>query len=240
MVQKWKNFQKIFLLTNSSAFLDAHLSSDKAEFVSTISANSPDTFFLDVTRKQNTTATSALVSNVNIKVMNDLTGEEIVTDNFAQKWLIPTTITKNTGVYRALLIADDGVSGEITFSVTAGQISQISLKPVSEMMVKGSDTLVTLALEDSNGNSVSPNVYSVELSVENGSIIDANGNFVKNLRLDIFDSFLTFTLHADNAGTTKISAKVTDNTPASKKEFTTQKDLMIFDEAKVRLQFETP
>ena len=98
---------------------------------------------------------------------------------------IPDAITKNPGTYRAILNGEDGVAGELTFSVVSGKFSQISLAPVSTMIVKDSTTLVTLSLQDQLGNAVTPDLYSVELSVE-WCDLNAAGDAVQKLSLDIF------------------------------------------------------
>lgn len=126
----------------------------------------------------------------------------------------------------------------MTFSVSAGEISQIKIIPASTMIVKDSTTIATLSLQDQNGNAVKSDLYSVEIFAENGSIIDSAGKPQKNLKIDIFDSRLTFSLAAEKSGKMKISAVVKSTSATGNKEFKTEREIEVFDEAKVKLQLE--
>lgn len=147
-------------------------------------------------------------------------------------------IAKRVGVYRAVISGADGVSGEFTFSVVSGPIASAVLNPVSSMILKDSTTIVTLSLQDRLGNAVSPDLYNIELSAENGSIIDAGGNAKKSLSLSIFDSSVAFMVRGEKTGEMKIFAKISNHSASGNKELTSEKTLKIIDSVQVGLQFE--
>ena len=98
--------------------------------------------------------------------------------------------------------------------------------------MKGSTTSVVLSLLDAHKNAVASDLFSVELSVENGYILDNSGNPQKNLSLDIFDSSLAFTVQSDKVGEMKIRAKING--------ISTEKKLQIYEEMNLRVQIQTP
>lgn len=230
-----------FVVTASSEFLDANISSEKNNFVTVVTADASEKFFLNIFRKKNITDSGTPENNFSIKIFDDLTNREIgkISGNNGVVE-IPENISKIVGVYRAIIEGDDGVTGEVTFSVVAGQVSQIKIKPVSTMMLKNATTIATLALEDRMGNSVTPDLYNIELSVENGSIIDASGNAVSKISLDIFDSSVSFMVRGDNVGTMKIFAKVKNNFAGNDVNLVDEREILVVDSAQVALQFENP
>lgn len=230
-----------FTLTASSAFLDAHISSENVSGLAVISADSQEKFFLNVTRKKSLSDTGNADKNFRVTFLDDITNREIISlEKQDEKVTIPDAITKNIGTYRAILSGEDGVAGELTFSVVSGKFSQISLAPVSTMIVKDSTTLVTLSLQDQLGNAVTPDLYSVELSVENGAILNAAGDAVQKLSLDIFDSRLSFVVRGDNVGKMKIFATVKNHSAFGNVELKTEKEIDVLAEARVKLQFDNP
>lgn len=151
---------------------------------------------------------------------------------------IPDAIAKNVSAYRAIITTEDGIAGEMTFNVVAGELKKIDITPASTQVVKDSSTIATLTLSDANNNPVKSDLYSIELSIDGGSIIDAAENPQKNLKLDIFDSKLSFTIRSENAGQMKIRAKVTSTDSTGNKEFSTEKIIEVIPSAKIKFVFE--
>lgn len=229
-----------FTITVSSAYLDSFLSTDNSQGEAYISADRNEKFYLNVVRKESVAATGKAENNFSVKILDDITGREIIAkiDGKNGKIEIPASVSKNIGVYRAIITGADGISGEMTFSVRAGELAKISLNPVSSAIVKDSETLVTLSLQDSLNNAVSADLFSVELIAENGSLVDVSGNSVQKLTLDIFDSNLIFGVRGNNSGKLKIFAKVKQSLPTGDKNFETNHEIDVIESANVKFQID--
>lgn len=157
-----------FSLTVSSAFLDGFISSDNVSNVDSILADADGAYYLNVVRKEAAASAGNPEKDFSVKLINDITSKEVLAAQKATdgKFALPAAITKNTGVYRAIFSGNDGISGELIFSVRAGELSQIELSPISTAIVKDSETLVTLSLFDKSRHSVDSDLFSVELRAE--------------------------------------------------------------------------
>lgn len=219
---KIEKISENFSIIIGSAFLDAVISTDNSENISYITADNNEKKFLKIFRKNNLTDAGVAEKNFSIKIFDDITNEEKVSaEKINEKYELPDAIVKNIGVYRAVIVGEDGVAGETTFAVRPGELTKIGLNPVSSIVVRGADTLMTLSLTDALNNPAPTDLYSVELTAENGSLLDASGNPVKKLNLDIFDSYLTFAVRATDDNL-KIKAKVVNSSPTGNKEYTTE------------------
>ena len=153
-------------------------------------------------------------------------------------YTLPEIIVRNVGVYRAIFTGKDGIAGEMTFTVRPGELSKIEFVPVSTAIIKDSSTLVTLALQDTMGNAIAPDLYSVEETAENGSLLDASGNPVKSLSIDIFDSYLSFAVRGDNTGKLKLKAKVSTTLAGNTKNLETEREIDVLPSAKINFVVE--
>ena len=76
-------------------------------------------------------------SELSFKILDDTDGSLIFTGVLnTSRPTLPVDITKKIGIYRLIVSDRSGITGEITFSVTAGKLSQIRIVPVSSALVK--------------------------------------------------------------------------------------------------------
>ena len=78
---------------------------------------------------------------------------------------IPTIVTKTIGVYREIIRDARGVSGEFTFAVESGRLSQLRVTPISSALVRGSETLAMVRLLDRLGNQTTPDLHTLQIGV---------------------------------------------------------------------------
>lgn len=85
-----------FTLTNSSAYLDAYISSDNANGVAVVSADSSENFYLNIFRKKSLGGESSPEKDFSIIFFDDITSREITTITGSDgKVTIPDIIRKN-------------------------------------------------------------------------------------------------------------------------------------------------
>lgn len=65
-------------------------------------------------------------------------------------------------------------------------------------------------LRDGLGNALTPDIHSVEISVENGVLLDSDDNAHTSMKFDIFDSMTTFRVRAENDHPVTVRVKVDD------------------------------
>lgn len=122
-----------------------------------------------------------------------------------------------------------GVSGEITFVVQSGVLSQVRIVPISSALVRGASTIAMVRLLDRLGNPISPNVHTLKLDITDGYIIDPSGAKKTGINMDIIESQIPILIGADSPGTLSINATVDDSIKGSK-------DITIFDTARIVLK----
>jgi C4-type Zn-finger protein len=83
-----------------------------------------------------------------------------------QPYTIPLDIAKKIGVYRLIIRDNQGISGEMTFSVESGKLTQSRITPISSVLVRGQKTLAMIRLLDRLGNPTSPDLHSLSMSVD--------------------------------------------------------------------------
>lgn len=224
---RWTS-QKIII---SDSYLEADIVGSDDISTPVIYADSDVNNYIKVNRK-NSKNESFSEQNFSIKIFDDIRNT-LVLDNQIEKngkFLIPNIIAQNPGSYRAVLVNDDGISGEISFSVRSGKLKNLSISSTSSAIIKDSTTIATLSLLDSKNNPVPLDLYNVSIKIENGYIIDVDGNSRDSINLDIFDSSVNFSIKSSNSNDIKIIAKV-DN-------FSTEKIIKVYDSANIKVQME--
>lgn len=66
-------------------------------------------------------------------ILDDISGTEVHSGSIMSS--LPLDITKKIGTYRLLLRDEAGISGEVTFVVRSGTLSQTRVIPVSTALV---------------------------------------------------------------------------------------------------------
>lgn len=123
---------------------------------------------------------------------------------------LPIEITKKTGVYRAIVRDTTGLSGEMTFVVRAGALTQTRINTASSVLVAGASTIATIRLLDRLGQPISPDLHKMEINVTGGYIIDIDGNQKNSMTLDIMEPQIPITIGSSTAGTLQIQTIIHD------------------------------
>lgn len=124
---------------------------------------------------------------------------------------LPTDITKKIGVYRFIAKDNSGISGEFTFAVEAGTLSQVRIVPISSALVRGTRTLANIRLLDRLGNPISPDVHSLKVDITGGYLVDANGEKRTTMKMDIMEGQIPIVIGSDDSGTLSVSASIDEN-----------------------------
>jgi len=106
-------------------------------------------------------------NNFQITILDDISGKYLVENASASqgKFPLPDEITGTIGTYRAIVKSQDGVAGEVTFSVMPGGVTQAKIIGASNSLILGSTTLMTLSLEDARGSAASTDLHSAVIRV---------------------------------------------------------------------------
>lgn len=157
-----------FTITVGSSYLDGSLfRGDSA--IGTIDSTAGGDVSLQVKRYANEESLDGtLEPSFTVRIINDVTEEEVLpnTSGTDGHFSLPNTITSFPGTYRAYIVSSEGIAGEMTFTVKSGATSNVKITPASSALIRGSSTVVTVALTDKNGNEASPDLSHIVLTTE--------------------------------------------------------------------------
>ncbi len=91
-------------------------------------------------------------------------------------------------MYRLIVSDSQGITGEFTFAVESGGVSQVRITPVSSALVRGAHTLAMIRLLDRLGNPITPDLHSLKVEVSGGYIVDSSGEKRTSMSMDIMES----------------------------------------------------
>ncbi len=224
-----------FTITVSDRYLQVSLSQwGKPTYAIKSDEFSPAVLSAGLVSQDNTT-TSIPVNTFTVSLYDDITGEFISSWSTSNgEFILPESIQKQSGSYRAEILGAQKEYGSLTFSVMAGGFAKIDIQSISTAVI-GEETLpVRIRLFDANDNIIEPHLYSVQVSVEWGNIVLAGGEKKDSIEIDVIRGFVDLNIEADNSGNpVKITVSVDGKTAS--KEITSHR------EAQVQfIQAETP
>jgi hypothetical protein len=165
---------------------------------------------------------------MHIDISDDVSSTLVYSGSLRSGDPLPLEITKKTGVYRIIISDATGISGEMTFSVVSGPLSQIRIVPISSALVRGSRTLSMISLLDRLTNPISPDLHTLRIDISGGYAVDAQGTRQTSLTLDVMDSQVPLLIGSDTPGILTMTV-TTETGIVSKKE------IKIYDAAQIVL-----
>ncbi len=177
-----------------------------------IDVTAPDPTRLRIQKILKNGESTPTIPPMTIVVIDDVSGEVVYTgSNFNPVTdALPNSITKKIGVYRLLIRDSIGISGELTFLVQSGILSQVRIVPISSALVKGTSTLAMVRLLDRLGNPVSANLHTLKLDITGGYMVDASGDKKSSMSMDIIESQVPIVIGSDSPGSLTLRASVDD------------------------------
>lgn len=132
-----------------------------------IDSTSSDPVQLRVVKVAENNNRTPVTGTVTIHIYDDISGGIVYSGSLfdPSRDTLPLSITKKTGVYRVIVQNSGGISGEMTFAVRSGSLSQIRIVPISSVLVRGARTLAMVRLLDRLGNPISPDLHSLQLDI---------------------------------------------------------------------------
>lgn len=121
---------------------------------------------------------------------------------------LPDKYAKTVGVYRLVFTDPDHRTGEVTLAIRSGPLTSVTLTPISSMIVKGADTLAMIELKDALGNLISPELHSVDITIDGGYLVDSTGQRRTTMHIDAMEPQIPVLVTADNAGRLTLRASI--------------------------------
>ncbi|MBC7503535.1 VCBS repeat-containing protein [Candidatus Gracilibacteria bacterium] len=198
--------------------------------IGNVDVTSPDPIGLSILPVFPDGSSIILPPTISIQILDDIDRTLLYSRSDVDPNLVtlPTDVTKKVGVYRVLIRDSRGVSGELTFGVISGSLSQIRVTPVSSALVRGTSTLAMIRLLDRLSNPTSPDLHTLRLDISGGYLVDANGDKKTSMSMDIMESQIPVILGSDTVGTLRITATVNET-------ITNTTELTIYDTARIIL-----
>ncbi len=155
-----------FQVTITSEYYSVSLEQSGSS-ITNIDVTSSDAVKLNVVKIIKDGTSTIVTTPVILEILDDISGEVVYTgSNFnPANDTLPTSITKKIGVYRMIIRDAVGISGEFTFAVQSGVLSQVRIVPISSALVKGATTVAMVRLLDRLGNPTSPNLHTLKLDI---------------------------------------------------------------------------
>ncbi len=186
-----------------------------------------------VKRVTTDTPTGSTENGYHIVIRDDISGETLATqDSIQGAFTLPSSISTRIGTYRVIVSGRDGVAGEMTFSVMPGALTQARFVGASSSMIQGSSTLVTLSLEDALGNASATDLHQALITIEGGKILDAAGQELSEMRVDMIQPYVSFTVRADSPSGVTLHARIDEG------KINTTQTFRVFDQVHVQIQLE--